>query len=397
MESIRKIYKTGLGPSSSHTMGPRFAAEKFRAKNDAASVIRITLYGSLAATGKGHLTDQVLRDSFPEDVVKIIWEKDTVLPQHPNGMKFEALDKEGTLLDEWTVFSVGGGDIEDEETKLQKVDKYPHSKMTDILKWCQQNGRTLWEYVEIHEGEAIWEFLAKVWETMKESIARGLEHEGVLPGILHLPRKASSYHTKAKSAAGTLQKRGLIFAYALAVSEENAGGGTIVTAPTCGSCGVVPAVLYHVQNTYDFSDTKIIHALATAALIGNLVKENASISGAQVGCQGEVGTACSMAAGAAAQLFGATPSQVEYAAEMGIEHHLGLTCDPVAGLVQIPCIERNAIGAGRAMDACAYALLSDGNHRVSFDKTCLAMKETGHDLPDIYKETSEGGLALLIK
>ena len=174
MESIRKIYKTGLGPSSSHTMGPRFAAEKFRAKNDAASVIRITLYGSLAATGKGHLTDQVLRDSFPEDVVKIIWEKDTVLPQHPNGMKFEALDKEGTLLDEWTVFSVGGGDIEDEETKLQKVDKYPHSKMTDILKWCQQNGRTLWEYVEIHEGEAIWEFLAKVWETMKESIARGL-------------------------------------------------------------------------------------------------------------------------------------------------------------------------------------------------------------------------------
>jgi len=397
MESIRKIYKTGLGPSSSHTMGPRFAAEKFRAKNDAASVIRITLYGSLAATGKGHLTDQVLLDSFPEDVVKIIWEKDTVLPQHPNGMKFEALDKEGTMLDEWTVFSVGGGDIEDEETKLQKVDKYPHSKMTDILKWCQQNGRTLWEYVEIHEGEAIWEFLAKVWETMKESIARGLEHEGVLPGILHLPRKASSYHTKAKSAAGTLQKRGLIFAYALAVSEENAGGGTIVTAPTCGSCGVVPAVLYHVQNTYDFSDTKIIHALATAALIGNLVKENASISGAQVGCQGEVGTACSMAAGAAAQLLGATPSQVEYAAEMGIEHHLGLTCDPVAGLVQIPCIERNAIGAGRAMDACAYALLSDGNHRVSFDKTCLAMKETGHDLPDIYKETSEGGLALLIK
>ncbi len=396
MESIRKIYKTGLGPSSSHTMGPRFAADIFRAKNEPATTIRITLYGSLAATGKGHLTDKVLRESFPEDKVKIIWEKDTVLPHHPNGMKFEALDNENNLLDTWTVFSVGGGDIEDEEMVTHKENLYPHQKMTDILKWCQQNGRTLWEYVEIHEGEEIWSFLARVWQVMKDSILRGLEHEGVLPGALHLPRKASSYFIKGKSSAGSLQKRGLVFAYALAVSEENAGGGTIVTAPTCGSCGVVPAVLYHVQNTYGFSDSKILRALATAALIGNLVKENASISGAQVGCQGEVGTACSMAAGAAAQLFGGTPSQVEYAAEMGLEHHLGLTCDPVAGLVQIPCIERNAIAAGRAMDASAFAILSDGHHRVSFDKTVLAMKETGHDLPDIYKETSEGGLALLI-
>ena len=397
METIRKIYKTGLGPSSSHTMGPRFAAEKFRAKNDAATHIHITLYGSLAATGKGHLTDKVLRESFPEDKVKISWEKDTVLPQHPNGMKFEAFDDNGNRLDDWTVFSVGGGDIEDDVTKNQKVAVYPHSKMTDILKWCQQNGRTLWEYVEIHEGEQIWEFLAETWKTMKESIVRGIEHEGVLPGILHLPRKASSYYIKAKSTAGSLQRRALVFAYALAVSEENAGGGMIVTAPTCGSCGVVPAVLYHIQNTYSYSDARILRALATAGLIGNLVKENASISGAQVGCQGEVGTACSMAAGAAAQLFGGTPSQVEYAAEMGLEHHLGLTCDPVAGLVQIPCIERNAIGAGRAMDASAYAILSDGQHRVSFDKTVLAMKQTGHDLPDIYKETSEGGLAIQIK
>ncbi len=397
MESIRKIYKIGLGPSSSHTMGPRFAAEKFRKKNEAATQIRITLYGSLAATGKGHLTDKVLRESFPKDKVKIIWQKDTVLPQHTNGLKFEALDAKGSLLDEWTVFSVGGGDIEDEETRSQKVNVYPHTKMNDILKWCQQNGRTLWEYVEIHEGEEIWDFLDDVWKTMKESIVRGLENEGVLPGILHLQRKASTYYIKAKSSAGTLQKRALVFAYALAVSEENAGGGTIVTAPTCGSCGVVPAVLYHSQNTYEYSDIKILRALATAALIGNLVKENASISGAQVGCQGEVGTACAMAAGAAAQLFGATPSQVEYAAEMGLEHHLGLTCDPVAGLVQIPCIERNAIGAGRAMDASAYALLSDGHHRVSFDKICLALNQTGHDLPNIYKETSEGGIALFMK
>lgn len=318
MESIRKIYKIGLGPSSSHTMGPRIAAEKFRQRNELAKSIRITLYGSLAATGKGHLTDKVLRESFPEDKVRIIWEKDTILPQHPNGMKFEALDDKGKLLDDWVVFSVGGGDIEDSEIKAQKVKIYPHSKMTDILKWCQQNGRTLWEYVELHEGEEIWEFLADIWKTMKASVVLGLENEGVLPGILHLPRKASSYYIKAKSSAGTLQKRALLFAYALAVSEENAGGGTIVTAPTCGSCGVVPAVLYHIQNTYAFSDLKILRALATAALIGNLVKKNASISGAEVGCQGEVGTACAMAAGAAAQLFGGTPSQVEYAAEMGL-------------------------------------------------------------------------------
>ena len=394
MESIRKIFKTGYGPSSSHTMGPRFAAEQFRKRNESASHIEITLYGSLAATGKGHLTDKVLHESFPGDNVKIIWEKGTVLPYHPNGMKFQAFDNNRHLLDEWTVYSVGGGDIEDETIKSQKVHIYPHTKMNDILVWCQQNGRSLWEYVELHEGEKIYDFLAETWKTIKEAINRGIENEGVLPGSLKLPRKAATYYIRAKSTAGSLQKRALVFAYALAVSEENAAGGLIVTAPTCGSCGVVPAVLYHIQNTYSYSDTRILRALATAGLIGNLVKENASISGADVGCQGEVGTACAMAAGAATQLFGGTPAQVEYAAEMGIEHHLGLTCDPVAGLVQIPCIERNAMAAGRAMDASAYAVLSDGQHRVSFDKTVLAMKQTGHDLPDIYKETSEGGLAV---
>jgi len=375
-------------------MGPRFAAEIFRTKNESAHLICITLYGSLAATGKGHLTDKVLRESFPEEKVKILWEKDVVLPEHPNGMKFEAFDHSGNLMDSWTVFSVGGGDILDNSMSLQVQNIYPHSRLTDILHWCNHQGKTLWEYVEHVEGEGLNEFLLSTWNTMKASITRGLENEGVLPGSVHLPRKASSYYIKAKSSAGSLQKRALVFAYALAVAEENAGGGEIVTAPTCGSCGVVPAVLYHIQNTYQFSDAKIIRALATAGLIGNLVKKNASISGAQVGCQGEIGTACSMAAGAAAQLFGGTPAQIEYAAEMGLEHHLGLTCDPVAGLVQIPCIERNAIAAGRAMDASAYAILSDGHHRVSFDKTCIAMKETGHDLPDIYKETSEGGLAL---
>jgi L-serine dehydratase len=394
METIRKIYKIGIGPSSSHTMGPRKAALLFHSKNPESSKIRITLYGSLAATGKGHLTDKVLKESFPEGKVQIIWEKETFLPQHPNGMKFEAVDSSGKVTDEWTVFSVGGGDIMDNSTNSLLNEIYPHKKLSGILHWCEHNGRTLWEYVEQHEDTEIWSFLAQIWESMKEAIARGLENEGVLQGSIHLPRKASTYYIKAKSSSGSLQKRALVFAYALAVAEENAAGGQIVTAPTCGSCGVVPAVLFHLQNTYQYSDTRIIRALATAGLIGNLVKENASISGAQVGCQGEIGTACSMAAAAATQLFGGTPSQVEYAAEMGLEHHLGLTCDPVAGLVQIPCIERNAIGAGRAMDASAYAILSDGHHRVSFDKTCIAMKETGHDLPDIYKETSEGGLAL---
>lgn len=396
METIRKIYKTGIGPSSSHTMGPRNAAAIFFAQNPEAAHFHITLYGSLAATGKGHLTDKVLKESFPEGKLQIIWEKEIVLPQHPNGMKFEALDSHHKVLSAWTVFSVGGGDIMDDHTMNRVVSVYPHSKLTDILHWCERNGRTLWEYVEEHEGSDIFDYLAEVWVKMKASILRGIENEGVLPGSIHLPRKASSYYIKAKSTAGSLQKRTLLFAYALAVSEENAAGGEIVTAPTCGSCGVVPAVLYHLQESYHFSDMKILRALATAGLIGNLVKENASISGAQVGCQGEIGTACAMAAAAASQLFGGTPAQVEYAAEMGIEHHLGLTCDPVAGLVQIPCIERNAIGAGRAMDASAYAILSDGHHRVSFDKTCIAMKQTGHDLPDIYKETSEGGLALQI-
>ncbi len=394
METIRKIYKIGVGPSSSHTMGPRYAAEIFKQRNPGAAHIRISLYGSLSATGRGHLTDKALKDSWEPGKVSIVW-KDESLPFHPNGMKFEALDEKDRVTDRWEVYSVGGGDIVDANSPSQVVSIYPHDKMAAILKWCDQHGISLWEYVEKQEDSDIWKFLEEIWIAMKESIVRGLENEGVLPGVIHLPRKASQYHIKARSSQGTLQKRALLFAYALAVSEENASGGIIVTAPTCGSCGVVPAVLYHAQIAYGFSDVKILRALATAGLIGNLVKHNASISGAEVGCQGEVGTACAMASGALAQLFGGTPYQVEYAAEMGLEHHLGLTCDPVAGLVQIPCIERNAIGASRAMDASAYAVLSDGKHRVSFDKTCIAMKETGHDLPDIYKETSEGGLAAL--
>ena len=267
------------------------------------------------------------------------------------------------------------------------------SSMTKILEWCEQTGRSYWEYVRECEDTDIWDYLNEVWKTMKEAIHRGLEEEGVLPGPLNLRRKASTYYIRATGYKHSLQSRGLVFAYALAVSEENASGGKIVTAPTCGSCGVMPAVLYHLHKSREFSDTRILRALATAGLVGNIVKANASISGAEVGCQGEVGVACAMASAAANQLFGGSPSQIEYAAEMGLEHHLGMTCDPVCGLVQIPCIERNAYAAARALDANIYSSFTDGMHRVSFDKVVQVMKQTGRDLPSLYKETSEGGLA----
>ena len=290
--------------------------------------------------------------------------------------------------------SVGGGALAEEgHDKGATPDIYNMSRMSEILYWCERTGRNYWEYVQQCEDEDIWDYLAEVWKTMKESIERGLDQEGVLPGPLNLRRKASTYYIKAKGYKDNLRSRGLVFSYALAVSEENASGGKIVTAPTCGSCGVVPAVLYHLQKSRDFSDTRILRALATAGLIGNIVKHNASISGAEAGCQAEVGVACSMASAAASQLFGGSPAQIEYAAEMGLEHHLGMTCDPVCGLVQIPCIERNAYAAARALDANIYSAFTDGNHRVSFDKVVEVMKQTGHDLPSLYKETSEGGLA----
>lgn len=265
--------------------------------------------------------------------------------------------------------------------------------MTDILEYCEHTGYCYWEYVEQREGKEIWSYLAEVWKVMREAVDRGLNTEGRLPGPLNLRRKAFTYRVKAEGYKDNLRTRGLVFAYALAVSEENASGGIIATAPTCGSCGVLPAVLYHIWKSRDLTEEQILRALATAGLFGNVVKQNASISGAEVGCQGEVGVACAMAAAAACQLFGGSPAQIEYAAEMGLEHHLGMTCDPVCGLVQIPCIERNAYAAARALDANIYATFTDGTHRVSFDKLVRVMKETGHDLPSLYKETSTGGLA----
>lgn len=396
MKSLRSLYKIGRGPSSSHTMGPFKAAADFASRNYGASKFEVTLYGSLAATGRGHLTDVAVTEALGKVApVEIIWEPSVFLPYHPNAMKFEAFDSEGGRSDSWTVYSVGGGSISEGEgaDNMDGPDVYGLSKIKDIVAWCKRTGRNIWEYVEECEDSGIWDYLSEVWKTMCAAVERGIDAEGVLPGPLHLSRKASTYYVKALGYKQNLQSRGLTFSYALAVSEENASGGTIVTAPTCGSCGVIPGVLYHLYRNHVFSEKKILHALATGGVFGNVVKANASISGAEVGCQGEVGVACAMAAAAACQLFGGTPSQVEYAAEMGLEHHLGMTCDPVCGLVQIPCIERNAFAAARALDSNVYASFSDGFHRVSFDEVVEVMKQTGHDLPSLYKETSEGGLA----
>lgn len=397
MKSLKELYRIGKGPSSSHTMGPQKAAMIFADKNKDAKSFEVTLYGSLAATGRGHMTDVAIEDVLKSIApVNIIWKPSVFLPFHPNGMHFVSMDENKVHVNEWTVYSIGGGALSEGKKEGDMFDTpevYSMSTMTNIMDWCYRYGRNYWEYVEKCEDNDIWDYLMTVWKTMQECVERGLDHEGVLPGPLNLTRKAATYYVKARGYKSNLQSRGLVYAYALAASEENASGGTIVTAPTCGACGVVPAVLYHLYKNHNFSDIRILHALATAGLFGNIVKQNASISGADVGCQGEVGVACAMASAAACQLFGGSPSQIEYAAEMGLEHHLGMTCDPVCGLVQIPCIERNAFAATRALDADLYASFSDGNHRVSFDKVVDVMKKTGHDLPSLYKETSEGGLA----
>ncbi|MCL3781397.1 L-serine ammonia-lyase [Prolixibacteraceae bacterium JC049] len=394
MESIREIYRVGIGPSSSHTMGPKKAAEQFLSRFPNASRYVVTLYGSLAATGKGHLTGVAIEDTFKDKQMELIWDAKTFLPKHPNALKFEAYDDKEELIEEWTAYSVGGGAIIDDQSELETEDVYPHSNMDEILKYCHKNGLQFWEYVEQNEGPEIWDFLKEIWKTMQEAIKRGLKTEGTLAGGLKLPRKANSYKLRAQGYSGPMKKRGMLYAFALAVSEENAGGGVIVTAPTCGACGTLPAVLFYHKKFYKFEEQLILKALATAGLIGNIVKKNASISGAEVGCQGEVGVACAMASGAATQLMGGTIHQIEYSAEMGLEHHLGLTCDPVLGLVQIPCIERNVFAAARALNHNTYAMLSDGRHRISFDQVVETMRKTGLDLPSFYKETSLGGLAL---
>ena len=397
MKSIREIYKIGKGPSSSHTMGPERAARLFKDKHPEADAFQVILYGSLSKTGVGHGTDRVVREVLSPLPTNIVFSEESLPGSHPNTMDFIAF-RGGEELGRLRVESIGGGDIRiPGQADTESDDVYiEHSfaEIADFCKWRYIN--TLSEYVELNEGPEIWDFLMEVWQTMKQAIADGLAAEGVLPGGLNVQRKAKYLLERdVPVRAPALQEFRLIAAYAYAVAEQNADNGTIVTAPTCGACGVLPAVLKYAQDTRGLTDEEICRGLATAGIIGNLTKRNASISGAEAGCQAEIGTACSMAAAALAELYKQDLDQVEYAAEVAMEHHLGLTCDPICGLVQIPCIERNAVAAMRAMNACNLSYFLTGSRNISYDMVCRAMHETGINLNHRFRETSEGGLAKL--
>ena len=394
MKSIREIYKIGKGPSSSHTMGPERAAQLFRSQYPQADAFRVILYGSLSKTGVGHGTDRVLRQVLSPLPTEIVFSQENLPDCHPNTLDFYAL-KDGQELGYLRVESIGGGDIHIEgRDDLELPEIYPENSFAEVEQFCRFRGLDLAEYVEINEGEDIWEFLDEIWRTMQRSVEEGLMTEGILPGGLKVERKAKIlFEHPAPNEVPQVRECRIISAYAFAVSEQNADCGTIVTAPTCGACGVLPASLVYVQQQRHLSDERVLRGLAVAGLIGNLIKRNASISGAECGCQAEIGTACSMAAAALAELYGLNLDQVEYAAEMAMEHHLGLTCDPICGLVQIPCIERNAVAAMRAMNACNLSYFLCGTRNISYDMVCKAMKETGLNLSHLYKETSEGGLA----
>ena len=395
MKSLRNLYLIGRGPSSSHTIGPERAALSFKESHPEADGFQAILYGSLAKTGKGHSTDAVLRQSFSPVPSKIVFEPDydgELL--HPCTMDLQAF-KDGELLESVRVYSVGGGAIRFEGSRYaESPEVYPENSFREIADYCRKNDLRLWEYVEEKEGSSIWSYLEEVWDTMKRSIRDGLSTEGVLGGGLGVQRKAAylfnQYHMD--ESPETKENR-IVCAYAFAVSEQNASNGTVVTAPTCGSAGVVPAVLYYFQKKRGCSDTEILHALAAGGIIGDLIKTNASISGAECGCQAEIGSACCMASAALAELCGMRLDQIEYAAEVSMEHMLGLTCDPIGGLVQIPCIERNAVAAMRAINSLSLANFLTDTRKISFDMVVKTMYETGRDLKVHYRETAEGGLA----
>lgn len=397
MKSIRDIYKVGKGPSSSHTMGPERAAKLFKVQNPDADAFRVILYGSLSKTGVGHGTDRVVREVLAPYPTEIVFSEENLTDFHPNTMDLIAI-KGGQAVADLRVESVGGGDIRYPGQKDEKEDEvYIEHSFAEIADFCKWRYITkLSDYVELNEGEEIWDFLMEVWQIMKQAIDDGLHATGTLPGGLNVQRKAKFLlEQEPEEKHPGLMEFQRIAAYAYAVAEQNADNGTIVTAPTCGACGVVPAVLKYAQDTRDFTDEQIIRGLATAGIIGNLTKRNASISGAECGCQAEIGTACSMAAAALAELYGQNLDQVEYAAEVAMEHHLGLTCDPICGLVQIPCIERNAVAAMRAMNACNLSYFLTGSRNISYDMVCRAMHDTGIHLNHQFRETSEGGLARL--
>ena len=395
MQSLKELYRIGKGPSSSHTIGPERACKLFLSENADADSFKATLYGSLAKTGTGHGTEEIIRAVLPG--VTIVCDESDIKLRHPNTMDLVAY-KNGEEIGQVRVYSVGGGAIEIEGREGLCPDLYKLESFASIKEYCESRGMDLADYVFECEGEEIKEYLAEVWETMQNAFKAGVKADGVLPGGLNVQRKAKIlYEQDIKDERSEDRENRLVCAYAFAVSEENAGGGRIVTAPTCGACGVLPAVLIYEAQKHNYSDEEIIRALAAAGVIGNLIKTNASISGAECGCQAEIGSACCMAAAAIASLFGLNLSKLEYAAEIAMEHHLGLTCDPIAGLVQIPCIERNAVAAMRAINAVSLANFLSDSRKISFDMVVETMYETGKDMSKRYRETSEGGLAKIYK
>jgi len=398
--SIFETFKIGVGPSSSHSMGPALAARHFATRQTGQPArVRVTLYGSLAATGRGHLTDLAIAGALAPAPCEFIWDTTTPTLRHPNTMKFEALDAQGRLLAEWTAYSVGGGNVADEQGSVSTGAgiQYPIRSIADAIALCQTEKLALWQLVERMETD-LWPRLQMIWRAMRESVDRGLNSRQILlPGALELARRAPATALRARHLETPQRDLALISAYALAVAEENANGSAVVTAPTCGSAGIVPGLLYYFATVKQTPESVLLRALATAGLFGSVIRANASISGAEAGCEAEVGAACSMAAAAGAQILDGSLHQIEYAAEIAMEHHLGLTCDPIEGYVQIPCIERNLAGCLRAFECATFAVLTDGRHLVSFDDVIEVMRRTGHDLQSAYRETARGGLALLWK
>ncbi len=393
MKSIKELYKTGYGPSSSHTMGPQKACSLFKKTYPDANRFRVILYGSLAMTGRGHLTPQVIAETLPE--VEIVFDETTVI-DHPNTMDLYGYTPDGKMFF-WRVYSVGGGSIQIEgEGEFKTPEVYPHASFDEIKAYCIENGLRLPAYVERFEGPEIWDFLDRIYESMLHTIDRGLTAEGVLPGELQVQRRAHQlYHGVYPDESPEIRENRIVSAYAFAAAEENASGHPVVTAPTCGSSGVVPAVLRYMKEHHNVSKTRCLEALATAGIVGNIIKHNATLSGAIAGCQAEIGSAAAMAAALDAEILRFSIEQIEYAAEISLEHHLGLTCDPILGYVQIPCIERNAVGALRAIDACRLAYFLTATRKISLDMVIDTMYQTGKDMPNKYRETGSGGLALL--
>lgn len=397
MKSLKQLYKIGVGPSSSHTMGPVKACERFLSQYDGYDKYVVTLYGSLALTGRGHGADVAIKRAFKNRNVEIIFDTETKCERHPNTMDLDGYAN-GALACHLRVFSVGGGDIVVEgEAYADGTEIYEQNTFKQIKEYCASNGLRLWQYAVDREGEQIVDYMRVIWRTMNSAIDEGLQTEGILPGGLNVVRRAKTLaQTNAHRETAQSREDRIVASYAFAVGEQNASGGVIVTAPTCGASGVLPAVFRFASETHDFTEEQMLRALLTAGIVGNVVKTNASISGAECGCQAEIGTACSMASAGLAELYGMSLDEIEYSAEVALEHHLGLTCDPVCGLVQIPCIERNAVGAMRAINAVSLATFLADSRKVSFDTVVRAMYDTGRDLSENYRETATGGLAKLI-